>query len=346
MARIRTIKPDFFTSLTIADLTQEARLTFIGLWTHVDDEGRCVDDARLVKAAVWPLDERTAKDIDVDLWEISDAGLVLRYTVGAKKFIAVTGWKEHQRINRPTPSKFPAPEKGEQTPKGRLTEPSVRAHGGLSESSRELHPGSGEGSFTPTPAPEMSESAEEPNPDPLPYPGAVVLPMFTSENVTPECAHGGLSESSLTAHWGKGTGNREQGKDLYSASALSSPKDEGPTDPPPSFDGYEDTRFQMFWDRYPHKVSKKKAVTAFEKALKRTSFDALMAGLNRYLTEDRRALDGYVKDPTTWLNGDCWDDEPVRRAGGNTNIVGGSREEVPDHEYWANLSDEDLRNIL
>lgn len=312
MARIRTIKPDFFTSLTIADLTHEARLTFIGLWTHVDDEGRCVDDARLVKAAVWPLDERTAKDIDVDLWEISDAGLVLRYTVGGKKFIAVTGWKEHQRINRPTPSKFPPPEKGERTPKDRLTEPSVMTHGGLSESSRELHAMPLEGSFTPTSAPEMSESAEEPHPDPLPYPGAVVLPMFTSENVTPECTHGGLTEDSVTTHGGKGTGNREQGKDLYSASAPSSPKGEGPTDPPPAFAGYDDTRFQMFWDHYPHKVSKKKAVTAFEKALKRTSFDALMAGLHRYLTEDRRALDGFVKDPTTWLNGDCWDDEPVR----------------------------------
>ena len=60
MARIRSIKPEFFTSLTIADLTVEQRLTFIGLWTHVDDEGRCVDDSRLIKAAIWPLDDRTA----------------------------------------------------------------------------------------------------------------------------------------------------------------------------------------------------------------------------------------------------------------------------------------------
>lgn len=345
MARIRTIKPDFFTSLTIADLTHEARLTFIGLWTHVDDEGRCVDDARLVKAAVWPLDERTAKDVDVDLWQISDAGLVLRYTVGAKKFIAVTGWKEHQRINRPTPSKFPSPEKGERTPKGRLTEGSVRAHGGLSEPSHDTRSGANEGSSTPHAAPEMSESANEAPEDIPPYPGAVVLPMFTSENVTPECAHGGLSESSVTTHWGKGTGNREQGRDLYSASALSSPKGEGPTDPPTTFADYDDTRFQMFWDHYPHKVSKKKAVAAFEKALKRTSFDVLMAGLHRYLTEDRRALDGYVKDPTTWLNGDCWDDEPVRRTS-QTNVVGGARAEVPDHTYWANITEKELRNIL
>jgi len=346
MARIRTIKPDFFTSLTIADLTHEARLTFIGLWTHVDDEGRCVDDARLVKAAVWPLDERTAKDVDIDLWEISDAGLVRRYTVGVKKFIAVTSWKEHQRINRPTASKFPPPEEGEPTPKPRLTEDSVRAHGGLSEGSRGDHTAPHEHSFTPAREGEMSEFTDQPSTHSKSCSESVVLPMFTSENITPECTHGGLSEDSVRPHWRKGTGNREQGRDLYSASALSSP--DGEAQNPPSsmtFDGYQDPRFKKFWERYPKKVSKKKACTAFERALRRTSFDALMSGLENYLTQDSRFLSGYVKDPTTWLNGDCWDDEPVRPANPQT-VVGGSLSEVPDHTYWQNITEEELRNIL
>jgi hypothetical protein len=116
MARIRTIKPEFFTSLTIADLTPEQRLTFIGLWTHVDDEGRCVDDARLIKAAVWPLDDRTAADVEGDLRALTEASLIARYTLTRKRYMAVTGWHEHQKINRPTPSKLPAPELGEPTP--------------------------------------------------------------------------------------------------------------------------------------------------------------------------------------------------------------------------------------
>lgn len=110
MARIRTIKPDFFTSLTIADLTPEQRLTFIGLWTHADDEGRCVDDARLIKAALWPLDDRTAADVESDLGALSDASLIARYSVAGRRYIVVTTWDEHQRINRPTPSKFPGPD--------------------------------------------------------------------------------------------------------------------------------------------------------------------------------------------------------------------------------------------
>ncbi|MFI8200062.1 hypothetical protein ACIF6K_26660 [Streptomyces sp. NPDC085942] len=139
MARIRTIKPTYFTSLTIADLSYEQRLTFIGLWTHVDDEGRCIDDARLIKAAVWPLDDRTAADVEDDLKALTESSLITRYTLTRRSYIAVTGWAEHQRINRPTPSKYPAPEQAESSPETPLTsgdEDSSNTHTQLSEDSR------------------------------------------------------------------------------------------------------------------------------------------------------------------------------------------------------------------
>lgn len=107
MARIRTIKPEFFTSLSNADLSIPARLTFIGLWTHADDEGRCVDDARLIKAAIWPL-ERSVKAVEADLVELEKGDKIHRYKVADRSFIAITTWT-HQRINRPAPSKFPGP---------------------------------------------------------------------------------------------------------------------------------------------------------------------------------------------------------------------------------------------
>lgn len=138
MARIRTIKPEFFTSLTVADLTPEQRLTFIGLWTHVDDAGRCVDDARLIKAAVWPLDDRTAADIEVDLKALTESSLITRYILNRKRYIAVKNWAEHQRINRPSPSKLPAPEQGEQPPPEPPTsgnDDSLNAHAQLTEDS-------------------------------------------------------------------------------------------------------------------------------------------------------------------------------------------------------------------
>lgn len=153
MPRIRTVKPEFFTSLTVASLPLQARLTFIGLWTHCDDEGRCIDDARLIKAAIWPLDDRLASDVELDLKALSEASLIIRYKVGERSYLAVRNWREHQRVNRPTPSKIPPPpnsiERGqeasdqrEQVPgagetpgKDGLTHASVSPHGAVTEGS-------------------------------------------------------------------------------------------------------------------------------------------------------------------------------------------------------------------
>lgn len=110
MARIRTIKPEFFTSITMSELPVVARLTFIGLWTHVDDDGRCVDNPGLIKAAVWPL-ERSVDAIDRDLARLADAGLIVRYTDdgGRRRYLAVVAWREHQVINRRRASRLPPP---------------------------------------------------------------------------------------------------------------------------------------------------------------------------------------------------------------------------------------------
>ncbi len=100
MARIRSIKPEFFTSLSIADLSVPARLHFIGLWTHVDDDGRALDDARLLKAAIWPLDDsmtnvKVAKLQD----ELEAHGRIIRYEADGRRCIQIVGW-HHQKINR------------------------------------------------------------------------------------------------------------------------------------------------------------------------------------------------------------------------------------------------------
>lgn len=111
MARIRSIKPSFFQSRTVAGLPLSARLTFIGLWTFVDDEGRGVDECRLIKAAVWPLDDQmTPENVEVDLRTLADAKLITRYTASDRKaYLYVTNWLEHQRFGHKSSSQFPAP---------------------------------------------------------------------------------------------------------------------------------------------------------------------------------------------------------------------------------------------
>lgn len=118
MARIRTIKPDFFTSDTVSALPLRARLTWIGLWTHCDDYGRCRDNVKLIKAAVWPQDDVSIKDIEADLNTLADRRVILRYEVDGKNYLAVTSWDEHQRVHHPSQSKIPAPLNGSTPPAG------------------------------------------------------------------------------------------------------------------------------------------------------------------------------------------------------------------------------------
>lgn len=118
MPRIRTIKPDFFKSERIESFSSDTvRLLFIGLWTYVDDYGRGRDDARLVKAELFPLrEDMTTGAVEKILVELADHGVVFRYQVSGKRYLHVTNWAEHQRVSRPTESRFPNPEDGEKQP--------------------------------------------------------------------------------------------------------------------------------------------------------------------------------------------------------------------------------------
>ncbi|MGV0098299.1 hypothetical protein [Streptomyces californicus] len=228
MARIRTIKPDFFTSLTIADLTPEQRLTFIGLWTHVDDEGRCVDDPRLIKAAVWPLDDRNSGDIEIDLKALSESSLILRYTLNRKRYLAITNWFEHQRINRPTASKLPAPEDGDPTPPSptpsRDSRDSRSSHGGSSEGSNGSHPAAREGSDPSDSGP--SEAAAEYDAGNASYGAAPDSDEGglnwddVQEGTHSLSAHAQLTEGSRQERKGK-EGNREGKGNTFPAEAAS-----------------------------------------------------------------------------------------------------------------------------
>lgn len=129
MARIRTIKPEFFTSETIAGLQMVARLTFIGLWTTCDDAGRCLANPKLIKAALFPLDDKvTAEAVAKCLDELADAGVIELYRSGedGRVWLQVCSWDEHQVINHRSKVK---------SPEAREEDPSVRLTGGLPEGS-------------------------------------------------------------------------------------------------------------------------------------------------------------------------------------------------------------------
>lgn len=136
MARIRTVKPDFFTSPDMAALTVLERLVFIGLWTHVDDCGRCLDEPRLVHAALFPLDEQvTIDDVRAALGTLHARDHVIRYVNSGRSYLQVTNW-HHQKIDRPSDSKLPGLNHQASAQVGRgIDEPSTNIPRGVDEAS-------------------------------------------------------------------------------------------------------------------------------------------------------------------------------------------------------------------
>lgn len=101
MARIRTIKPETWTSEQVMNLTPLARLAFIGLWNFCDDGGNHPASARTLKAEVFPSDDIAATEVEALVAEMLGQTLLTAYEASGKTFWHVTGW-HHQRIDKPS----------------------------------------------------------------------------------------------------------------------------------------------------------------------------------------------------------------------------------------------------
>lgn len=101
MARIRTIKPEFWSSEQVMECDPLARLLFIGLWNFCDDAGNHPMSEKTIKALVFPGDNINSTTIRRLLADLSSNGLLRLYEVSGKTYLNVSGWK-HQKIEKPT----------------------------------------------------------------------------------------------------------------------------------------------------------------------------------------------------------------------------------------------------
>ncbi|MFJ9468744.1 hypothetical protein [Streptomyces caniferus] len=110
MARIRTIKPEAFTSESLAQITVAAERTFFGLLTQADDHGRHRDNAAIIAGLLWPLRaEHTSVHVEDDLHQLATAGLLCRYTgCDGRRYLHIVTWAEHQKIDKPSQSRLPS----------------------------------------------------------------------------------------------------------------------------------------------------------------------------------------------------------------------------------------------
>ena len=106
MARIRTIKPEFWRDENLSFLSPEAALLAIGLLNHADDEGYFNANPKLVESDVFPLRElqKTTASLLDDLHKI---GYIEMYCGSdGKKYGHIVNFEKHQVISKKNKSKI------------------------------------------------------------------------------------------------------------------------------------------------------------------------------------------------------------------------------------------------
>lgn len=105
MARKRMIDPEFWSDEEIGKWSHSARLFYIGLWNFSDDAGRFKAHPNLLKSQIFPYDEK----IDIENLKIELGDKIQWYEAGGSSYGFIRKFLKHQRIDKPQPSKLPAP---------------------------------------------------------------------------------------------------------------------------------------------------------------------------------------------------------------------------------------------
>ena len=296
MARIRTVKPEFWQDEKIGELTPLARLLFIGCWNLADDEGLLKLNPLSLKSQIFPYDDISAEDSKNILGELLDLSLVFQYKDQKNQ---VYGWipnfRKHQRIDKPQAAKHPLPSLQNPEIKKQyamrddfichvcgeeivLGEPELRRKLSLDH----IKPRSKGGLDTPTNIKIAHFGCNASKKD-----------SYDSENIPGTVSDG----KERKGKEGKGTG---KGKELS----------------PPA----QSIPFDIFWNRYPRKTNKQKAEAAWKKLNPSEGLlNEIIQNIDRRLLLDEWSCDrkDFIPHASTFLNGRRWEDEIVPKTGGS-----------------------------
>lgn len=105
MARIRTIKPEFWTDSFMVQLPPLLRLIYIALWTAADDYGYIRDEVERISMELMPREDPNDVDDAIQFFVVS--GRIEEYCdQDGNVFYRIHKWEDHQKIDHPTKSKI------------------------------------------------------------------------------------------------------------------------------------------------------------------------------------------------------------------------------------------------
>jgi 5-methylcytosine-specific restriction endonuclease McrA len=318
MARIRTIKPEFFTSEDIVSMSPLARLLYISTWCEADKEGRLQWKPKTFKLRYFPADNC---DIESLCGELVAARLVVPYGDG---FAHIPGFAKHQHVNpRESKSVLPVPDTHVEREPSHIPA-DVRAFVMARDGGRCVRCGSDD-------HPQLDHILPQSCLGPHVADNLRVLCRscnagrpVSGSGLVEDLKKDGYTIQQLRVRFGIDASiheltDREEGKGREGKGKTSSsiPPDGGQevvSEFPPGF--------AEFWKAYPRKVGKDAAAKAFAK---RRPTTALLAQMLEAITRQRdspqwiREGGQFIPHPATWINEGRWQDDtadvPDRFAG-------------------------------
>jgi len=108
MARIRTVKPEFFDDEKLATISLSARLVFIGLLVQSDDYGVVKGHPLWLKNQILPYDDISVLDFVGLLDELQRIACIVPFLYNGEQFFHIRTFAEHQKVEKPSKWRNPA----------------------------------------------------------------------------------------------------------------------------------------------------------------------------------------------------------------------------------------------
>jgi hypothetical protein len=102
MARIRTIKPEFFGDEKLASISRNARLTFIGVLIMSDDYGVVKGHSSWLKNNIYPYDDIKLSEFESWLSEIAAVNAIIPFLHSGEQFYFIRNFSVHQKVDNPS----------------------------------------------------------------------------------------------------------------------------------------------------------------------------------------------------------------------------------------------------
>ena len=134
MAKARMISSTTWCDEKFITLDDITRLVWFGIITTCDDQGRLQDNPLLIKAQLFPADDKSPELIKTSIDQLVSCGMVTRYTKEGKALLQINNWWEYQTPAWAAASIYPAPD-------GWIDRVHVHAKGRTIISSNWEHPG-------------------------------------------------------------------------------------------------------------------------------------------------------------------------------------------------------------